>query len=99
MPFFLNHGRRLEEEAIQKQRQESGKDACSTTAASSSASRSTTTELKLHELRSETYNGMVRLLKPGCRTIVLLVDNSSKASLIPVFHKAVWPYRKSVFNF
>jgi len=56
--------------------------------------RSTTMELKLHELRSETYNGMVRLLKPGCRTIVLLLDNEAKTTLIPKFHKAVWPYRK-----
>nr|SVE73486.1 EOG090X049L [Daphnia atkinsoni] len=54
-----------------------------------------TTELKLHELRSETYNGMVRLLKPGCRTVVLLLDNKSMDVLIPKFHKAVWPYRKN----
>ena len=31
-------------------------------------------ELKIHELRAETYNGMIRLLKPGCRTVVLIVD-------------------------
>ncbi|XP_049305904.1 dnaJ homolog subfamily C member 16 isoform X2 [Bactrocera dorsalis] len=52
-------------------------------------------ELKLHELRAEKYNGMVRLLKPGCRTIILLTDIKTRPKLIPSFHKAVWPYRKS----
>lgn len=51
-------------------------------------------ELRLHELRAEKYNGLVRLLKPGCRTIVLLTDMQSRNKLIPAFHKAVWPYRK-----
>lgn len=51
-------------------------------------------ELKLHELRAEKYNGLVRLLKPGCRTIVLVTDLQSRANLIPGYHKAVWPYRK-----
>ena len=62
----------------------------------STQTSTTTTELKLHELRSETYNGMVRLLKPGCRTVVLLLDTESMADLIPKFHKAVWPYRKYI---
>ncbi|XP_050304827.1 dnaJ homolog subfamily C member 16 [Anthonomus grandis grandis] len=52
-------------------------------------------ELKLHELRSEKYNGLVRLLKPGCRTILLILDMQSRQQLIPPFHKAVWPYRKN----
>ncbi|XP_055616645.1 dnaJ homolog subfamily C member 16 [Toxorhynchites rutilus septentrionalis] len=52
-------------------------------------------ELRLHELRAEKYNGLVRLLKPGCRTIVLLTDLQSRNKLIPAFHKAVWPYRKN----
>lgn len=39
---------------------------------------------------------MIRLLKPGCRTIVLLCDNSSKSKLLPQFYKAVYPYRKYV---
>jgi DnaJ homolog subfamily C member 16 len=79
--------RRLEEETIQKQKQDtSGKNRNTTT--------NSTIELKLHELRAETYNGMIRLLKPGCRTVVLLVDSASKVALIPKFHKAVWPYRK-----
>ena len=50
-------------------------------------------ELKLHELRAEKYNGLVRLLKPGCRTIVLLTDLQSRRNLIPAFHRAVWPSR------
>lgn len=53
-------------------------------------------QLKLHELRPETYNGMIRLLKPGCRTIVLLVDQESRKELLIKFHKTVWPYRKWV---
>ncbi|XP_036678307.1 dnaJ homolog subfamily C member 16 isoform X4 [Drosophila suzukii] len=52
-------------------------------------------ELKLYELRAEKYNGMVRLLKPGCRTLLLITDFQSRNKLIPYFHKAVWPYRKS----
>ncbi|XP_028968936.1 dnaJ homolog subfamily C member 16 [Galendromus occidentalis] len=52
-------------------------------------------KLSIHELRGETYNGLVRLLKPGCRTIVLLVDTESKPKLLPQFFKAVFPYRKN----
>ena len=52
-------------------------------------------ELKVHELRAETYNGMVRLLKPGCRTIVLIVDRESKEKLVPKFYKLAWPYRRN----
>ncbi|XP_044593084.1 dnaJ homolog subfamily C member 16 [Cotesia glomerata] len=60
-------------------------------------SRSTqvTSPLRLHELRAEKYNGLVRLLKPGCRTIILLIDHQSKLKLIPIFHKIIWPYRKN----
>jgi hypothetical protein len=50
----------------------------------------------LHELRAETYIGMVRMLKPGCRTIVVLVDAQSKNRLLSEFHRIVWPYRKYV---
>ncbi|GFG31560.1 hypothetical protein Cfor_00470 [Coptotermes formosanus] len=49
----------------------------------------------LHELRAETYIGMVRMLKPGCRTIVVLVDAQSKNRLLSEFHRIVWPYRKN----
>lgn len=51
-------------------------------------------ELKLHELRAETYNGLVRLIKPGCRTIILLIDNNSAVLLVRQFYSIVWPYRK-----
>lgn len=50
-------------------------------------------QLRLHELRAEKYNGLIRLLKPGCRTIILLVDSQSRLKLLPAFHRAVWPYR------
>lgn len=50
-------------------------------------------QLRLHDLRAEKYNGLVRLLKPGCRTIILLVDYQSRLKLVPAFHRAVWPYR------
>lgn len=76
-PIYLLF-RRLEEEAIQRKNEGIVK-----------IPRTVSTELKLHELRSETYNGMIRLLKPGCRTIVLLLDNQSKDKLIPQFHKTV----------
>uniref|UniRef100_A0A2S2QAW4 DnaJ subfamily C member 16 n=1 Tax=Sipha flava TaxID=143950 RepID=A0A2S2QAW4_9HEMI len=52
-------------------------------------------ELKLHELRAETYNGLVRLIKPGCRTIILLIDNSTAVLLARQFYHVVWPYRKN----
>lgn len=51
-------------------------------------------ELRLHELKAETYNGMVRLLKPGCRTIILMFDRERADLLVSQFYKAVWPYRK-----
>ncbi|KAL1492094.1 hypothetical protein ABEB36_012587 [Hypothenemus hampei] len=52
-------------------------------------------ELRLHELKSEKYNGLVRLLKPGCRTILLILDMQSRQQLLPPFHRAVWPYRRN----
>ena len=52
-------------------------------------------DLRVHELRGETYNGLVRLIKPGCRTLVLLLDADSKAALLPKFQRCVWPYRKN----
>lgn len=51
--------------------------------------------LKIIELKLETYNGMVRLLKPGQRSIVLLCDGETKELLIKQFRKAVWPYRRN----
>ncbi|KAG0718838.1 DnaJ subfamily C member 16 [Chionoecetes opilio] len=35
------------------------------------------------------------MLKPGCRTLVMLCDGESKAKLMPKFHTACWPYRKN----
>lgn len=52
-------------------------------------------ELKIHELRAETYNGMIRLLKPGCRTVVLIVDRESKEKLVSKFYKHAWPFRRN----
>lgn len=52
-------------------------------------------QLKIHEMRAETYNALVRLLRPGCRTILLLVDTQAKPKLLPKFHKFIWPYRKN----
>lgn len=52
-------------------------------------------ELKLIELKAETYNGLVRLLKPGHRSILILVDNESQDSLLKDFRRIVWPYRKN----
>ncbi|CAJ0581345.1 unnamed protein product, partial [Mesorhabditis spiculigera] len=35
----------------------------------------------IHELRAESYYGMVRLLKPGCRSMILLVDEEHKKAV------------------
>ncbi|KAK9890896.1 hypothetical protein WA026_012238 [Henosepilachna vigintioctopunctata] len=78
---------RLEEEDIKKQKTNSGNN--------NNDFSNYQPELKLHELRAEKYNGLVRLLKPGCRTILLILDMQSRQQLIPPFHKAVWPYRKN----
>uniref|UniRef100_A0AC35U5C2 DnaJ homolog subfamily C member 16 n=1 Tax=Rhabditophanes sp. KR3021 TaxID=114890 RepID=A0AC35U5C2_9BILA len=54
----------------------------------------------LHELRAETYFGMIRLLKPGCRTLVILVDEESKDVLLQQFAMSVWPLRNNkTFSF
>ncbi|XP_065351702.1 dnaJ homolog subfamily C member 16 isoform X2 [Cloeon dipterum] len=84
--YFMAYLVRLEEEKIAKS---------SSNGMSGGKLNNTQQQLKLHELRPETYNGMVRLLKPGCRTIVLLVDQESRKELLIKFHKTVWPYRKN----
>ncbi|KAM3719801.1 DnaJ [Dirofilaria immitis] len=57
-------------------------------------------EPMMHELRAETYFGMIRLLKPGCRSIVVLIDEQSKSILLPQFAKHVWPFRNNkTFSF
>lgn len=82
----------MEEESIKQQK---AKNAAGNNNNNSGTSlNSYQPELKLHEMRSEKYNGLVRLLKPGCRTILLVLDMQSRQQLIPPFHRAVWPYRK-----
>lgn len=81
---------RQEEETIKKQQKNTTNNNNGTT----KTQNNYVPELRLHELRAEKYNGLIRLLKPGCRTIVLVTDLQSRTKLIPGFHKAVWPYRK-----
>jgi hypothetical protein len=50
----------------------------------------------LRELRAETYFGLVRLSKPGCRTICILVNEENKDKLLRQFRNCVWPWRKYV---
>lgn len=84
--YLMSYLVRIEEENIQKKQSKNPDDKNGKTI-------NYVPELRLHELRAEKYNGLVRLLKPGCRTIVLLTDMQSRNKLIPAFHKAVWPYR------
>ncbi|XP_041977353.1 dnaJ homolog subfamily C member 16 [Aricia agestis] len=79
---------RIEEESVQRAKEERRR-------ASGGKRADPPPEMRLHELRAEKYNGLVRLQKPGCRTIVLLVDSQSKVQLLSKFHKIVWPYRKN----
>lgn len=87
--YLLAYLVRIEEEDIQKKHNQKNNNYIGTSKAVPYVP-----ELKLHELRAEKYNGLVRLLKPGCRTIILVTDLHSRPKLIPGFHKAVWPYRK-----
>ncbi|VDM70416.1 unnamed protein product [Strongylus vulgaris] len=48
----------------------------------------------IHELRAESYFGMIRLLKPGCRSLILLVDEQSKEKLMMQFAQYILPLRK-----
>lgn len=90
MTYFM----RLEEESIKEKRKLSGE--CRTTTNGASTTRvKKEPPFNIHELRGETYNGLIRLSKPGCRTIVLLCDNSSKERLLARFRKFVLPYRKN----
>ncbi len=56
---------------------------------------SATPELKLVEFKAETYNGLVRLQRPGCRTMILICDIQSKNQLVSKFFKIMWPYRRN----
>lgn len=87
--YLMTYLVKIEEENVRKQGYMSNKGKSESTEKSTYVS-----ELKIHELRAEKYNGLVRLLKPGCRTIVLIADNQSRVKLLPGFHKAIWPYRK-----
>lgn len=58
-------------------------------------SSSSGNQLRVIELRRETYFGLVRLLKPGCRTIVLLCDTHSRVKLLTKFFHCIYPYRKN----
>ncbi|PIO72171.1 DnaJ domain protein [Teladorsagia circumcincta] len=48
----------------------------------------------IHELRAESYFGMIRLLKPGCRSLILLVDEQNKEKLLMQFAQYILPLRK-----
>lgn len=87
--YLMTYLVKIEEENVRKQGYVPNKTTDNTT-----ESPNYVPELKIHELRAEKYNGLVRLLKPGCRTIVLIADTASRPKLLPGFHKAVWPYRK-----
>ncbi|XP_072944107.1 dnaJ homolog subfamily C member 16 isoform X2 [Epargyreus clarus] len=89
--YFMAYLVRMEEESVQRQKEERRRQNGSTRRNNNDAQP----QMRLHELRAEKYNGLVRLLKPGCRTIVLLVDMQSKVQLLSKFHKIVWPYRKN----
>ncbi|XP_071446764.1 dnaJ homolog subfamily C member 16 isoform X1 [Hetaerina americana] len=106
--YVMSYLVRMEEESVQEQRRQNRnrkpKDgeavppepsATPMFCQSQQTTSSNNSQLRLHELRAETYNGMVRLLKPGCRTVILLVDNDSRKKLLLAFHKIVWPYRKN----
>lgn len=54
----------------------------------------------IHELRAESYFGMIRLLKPGCRSLILLVDEQSKNKLLMQFALYILPLRNNkTFSF
>ncbi|CAK5116025.1 unnamed protein product [Meloidogyne enterolobii] len=54
----------------------------------------------LHELRAETQFGLIRLLKPGCRSIIILVDAESKETLLQQFARHVYCLRNNkTFSF
>ncbi|KAJ2952477.1 hypothetical protein O0L34_g6789 [Tuta absoluta] len=89
--YFMAYLIRVEEETVKKMKEERRKQ----NGGGKRNNNEPQPELRLHELRAEKYNGLVRLLKPGCRTIVLLVDMQSRVMLLSKFHKIVWPYRKN----
>merc|ERR1719378_742080 len=85
--YLMSYLVKLEEEKVQKQLGEKGLKV--------DKKGKVVPEMKIHELRAETYNGMIRLLKPGCRTLVLIVDRESKEKLVAKFYKHAWPFRRN----
>uniref|UniRef100_A0A183BU03 J domain-containing protein n=1 Tax=Globodera pallida TaxID=36090 RepID=A0A183BU03_GLOPA len=54
----------------------------------------------IRELRAETQFGLVRLLKPGCRSVIVLVDKDSKNNLLQQFARHVYCLRNNkTFSF
>lgn len=54
----------------------------------------------IHELRAETQFGLIRLLKPGCRSIIVLVDKESKDILLQQFARHIYCLRNNkTFSF
>ncbi|XP_014664478.1 PREDICTED: dnaJ homolog subfamily C member 16-like [Priapulus caudatus] len=49
--------------------------------------------VSLYELHGGTYDGLVRLLKPGCRTIIIFVNDEIKQHLLERFVQTIYPYR------
>lgn len=88
--YIMSYLVQLEEQNIQEKYQREGKQVPGVP-----TKNKPEYHLHIHELRGETYNGLVRLLKPGCRTLVLLVDSDSKMKLLPIYYKTVYPYRKN----
>ena len=61
----------------------------------SSISRSLPTDKLVLEMNIQTYYGLLRLQKPGCRTVLLLVDGESESKLlIDQFADAINLYRR-----
>lgn len=63
--------------------------------ATHSNSNSSIKRLRIHELRRETYISLVRLLRPGCRTVILLCNSQTKIKLLSKFYECVYAYRKN----
>lgn len=93
-PFSRQEEENIKQQYYSKQNGNNNNDGSPRTPTTTSKVPKTQPELRLHELRAEKYNGLVRLIKPGCRTIVLLVDGQSRQQLLPEFHRIAWPYRK-----
>jgi len=88
--YFMSYLVKMEEESVAQKFREEGKDI-------PGVPKKIVKEVPLliHELRGETYNGLVKLLKPGCRTIVMLVNAETKNVLYPTFYKTCYPYRRN----